>query len=181
MTERALKRETLHAAIFVEHRSALIEYAAPILGCRARAEDVVQEAYIRFTQNQDTATRRIDRPVAYLYRIVRNLSFDWARRQSLEQARQSDERVWWMQPSQPRTPEQEALHRHQLDAVRRVLDGLPDESRVAVEMHRFGGYTMQEIAARLEVSVTKVHGLIQGAMLDVVRVLEETAGAGTDD
>jgi DNA-directed RNA polymerase specialized sigma24 family protein len=34
-------------ALFLAHRSALVGYATPILKCRARAEDVVQEAYIR--------------------------------------------------------------------------------------------------------------------------------------
>ena len=34
--------------LYVAHRSALIDYAARILGSREAAEDIVQDAYLRF-------------------------------------------------------------------------------------------------------------------------------------
>ena len=58
----------------MEHRRALVEYAARIVGSRAQAEDLVQEAWFRL----DAAVRKraIHEPLAYLYRIVRNLALD---------------------------------------------------------------------------------------------------------
>jgi hypothetical protein len=48
--------------IFLRHRADLIDYAAPIVGCRARAEDVVQEAWLRFAAAQFPAGAQRDEP-----------------------------------------------------------------------------------------------------------------------
>ncbi|MCD6074877.1 MAG: hypothetical protein K0Q70_1760, partial [Rhodospirillales bacterium] len=44
-----MKSDTAKLTLFLTHRTALIDYAAPIVGDRSRAEDVVQEAFIRFS------------------------------------------------------------------------------------------------------------------------------------
>jgi RNA polymerase sigma-70 factor (ECF subfamily) len=75
----ALQHDDARLKLYLTHRAALIDYATPIVGCRARAEDVVQEAYIRFVPAR-VADARIEQPVAYLYRIVRNVALDWTRR-----------------------------------------------------------------------------------------------------
>ena len=59
-----------------------MNYANGILHDRAGAEDVVQEAYLRFSAAADSG--QIVNPVSYLYRIVRNLALDWTRRRSVE-------------------------------------------------------------------------------------------------
>src|SRR3546814_11129897 len=58
--------------------SDLLDYASKIVGDRSHAEDVVQEAYLRF--DAATAERSIGEPLSYLFRIVRNLSLDLRRR-----------------------------------------------------------------------------------------------------
>lgn len=70
---------TLHMAepdskldIYLANRQALVDYVAPIVGGQAQAEDVVQDAWLRFDARD---TRPVQRPVAYLYRIVRNLAW----------------------------------------------------------------------------------------------------------
>lgn len=70
--------------LYLSHRAALLDYAAPIVGCRARAEDVVQEAWLRFSRQDDSADIR--HPASYLYRIVRNLALDQTRRNATEKA-----------------------------------------------------------------------------------------------
>jgi len=40
--------------LYLQYRPALIEYAAPIVGSREAAEDVVQDAYIRFVPAEGT-------------------------------------------------------------------------------------------------------------------------------
>ena len=69
--------------LYLSHRTALVDYSAPIVGCRAQAEEVVQEAWLRFCGQADSAAQPSN-PVGYLYRIVRNLSFDLLRRSTLE-------------------------------------------------------------------------------------------------
>ena len=64
--------------LYLAHRAALIDTAAPIVGCRSRAEDVVQDAYLKL----DDDTPGIRNPLSYMFRLVRNLAIDRARRLS---------------------------------------------------------------------------------------------------
>mgnify|MGYP000285967264 CR=1 FL=1 len=69
--------------LILTHRSELISYARRIVGNSATAEDVVQEAYLKYwahTGGTDSTAEQVSEPVGYLYRIVRNLAFDWHRR-----------------------------------------------------------------------------------------------------
>jgi RNA polymerase sigma-70 factor (ECF subfamily) len=154
------------SALFSEHRGSLIDYATGIVGSRAQAEDVVQEAFIRFAPVQRTGSA-IDQPLAYLYRIVRNLALDSTRRRTLEHRQQAGEPQWWMVPATPRTPEEELQHRQNLERVEEVLRKLPKQTRLAVEMHRLGGYTLQEVAGHLGLSVPTVHRMVRDALVRI--------------
>lgn len=152
-----VKSDKAKLELFVAHRKALIDYAKPILGCRARAEDVVQEAYLRF--DGIAADRRLDEPVGFLFRIVRNLALDMSRRLGREgrlHAQVESDDIAEDRPS----PEAEALHRDQLQAVLQALDELPERTRAAVRMHRLDGCTLTQIAAHLGISVGKAHSLV---------------------
>ncbi|MEQ8506696.1 MAG: sigma-70 family RNA polymerase sigma factor [Rhodospirillales bacterium] len=156
--------------IYLTHRAALVDYATPIVGDRMRAEDVVQEAFIRFVPAEGRPVPAMEQPVAYLYRIVRNLALDLTRRRSMETRRQAEpEPLWWMMPAKPRTPEEETLHHDDLSRIEAALARLPERSRRALEMHRFGGHTMREIADRLGVSEPSVHRMVHKALVEIAR------------
>ncbi len=98
--------------LYLSHRAALIEYAMPIVGDRMRAEDVVQEAFLRFAPARPApADPARNQPLGYLYRIVRNLALDLTRRRLTEQRHQLEEPDWWMMPAAPRTPEEDLAFR----------------------------------------------------------------------
>jgi RNA polymerase sigma factor (sigma-70 family) len=147
-------------SLFAEHRRSLVDYAAGIVGSRAQAEDVVQEAWLRF--DKVSRQRLLDEPLSYLYRIVRNLALDGRRKQAREDryivagADLQAEQVAEDRPS----PEAEAVGRGELRAVQAALLELPERTRVAVEMHRFGGATLADIADFLGISVGLAHALV---------------------
>ena len=144
--------------IFLEHQSRLVAYAARILGCRQRAEDVVQDAYLRFSQA--FGGEPLNQPINYLYRIVRNLAVDISRHNTLERELMTADRpVEEFEQAQP-TPEDAALHRDELRIVMEALSELPLRTRKAVEMHRFDGKKLHEIASALDISVGLAHGLV---------------------
>jgi len=143
-------------ALFLAHRGALLTYARGILGDHARAEDVVQEAYLRLADA--AGIRAIEEPQGYLYRIVRNLAVDSRRRVLPVEA--IEDQIPLDRPS----PEAEALHKDQLRIVRAALDELPERSRMALEMHRLEGRKLREIADRLGISITQAHTLIVDAV-----------------
>ena len=157
--------DSLRLDLFLAHRSALIDYAHPIVGCRTRAEDVVQEAYLRFaaaTDRQRAADDRILQPVGYLYRIVRNLAVDWARR--LAQEDRPPSVVMEQVASAAPSPEQAALDRDQLRIVVAALAELPPRTRQVFELHRLQGETFPAIARRLGISVGLAHRLVKDAL-----------------
>lgn len=172
-----LKRDSTHTAIFIEHRAALINYAAPILGCRARAEDVVQEAYIRLSSKNDVDVhgQQIASPISYLYRIVRNLAIDWTRRASNEDQQLSPE-MFDQIPAQIPDIEETVLFRDELRVLSSALDELPERTQTAFRMHRLEGRTLEEIATRLEVSVVRAHQLVKQALVHCAKKLDDSGG-----
>lgn len=157
--------------VYIAHRVELVNYANGIMGDRGRAEDVVQEAYLKFA---DAAARRLfDEPVSYLYRIVHNLAFDGLRRLSLEgryvkpDAQQDLESV----PEDKPTLENALVAREELKRVLAAVSELSQRHRIAFEMHRVSGYKLREIAAHLGISVPLVHSLVAEALKHCMRRL----------
>jgi RNA polymerase sigma factor (sigma-70 family) len=157
-------------AIYRAHRADLVKFATPIAGSREEAEDIVQEAFVRFTPGH--AANAI-LPRAYLTRIVRNLALNLRKRKTLEKRHVQDDVPYWGVPQAVQTPEQHMLYEDQVKRVAFILSQMPDQSRIAVEMHRFDGCTMEEIAERLGTSVSSVHRLLRSAMAELTSRLNE--------
>jgi RNA polymerase sigma factor (sigma-70 family) len=151
-------------SLYLAHRGALLNYANGIIGDRAQAEDVVQEAYLRFA---DAAARRLyDEPVSYLYRIVHNLSFDGMRRLSLEarHVKRGVEQAAAEIPEEKPSPEAESIARQELGRVMAAVADLPERTRIAFEMHRLGGFKLRQIAEHLGISVSMAQLLVVEAV-----------------
>jgi RNA polymerase sigma-70 factor (ECF subfamily) len=162
--------------IYLTHRAALVEYALPMVGGdRMRAEDVVQEAFIRFLPGRASAAdTTVTQPLGYLYRIVRNLAYDFSRRRAAEQRHLQEAPSWWVIPSTPRTPEQELAHSQELERIDAILAQLSPHARKAVEMHRGGGHTLREIADCLGVSLNTAHRLVREGVARVAMHLSSS-------
>lgn len=151
--------------LYLRHRSALVDYATPILGERSRAEDVVQEAYIRLRNSPSVGL--LGDPRGYLYRIVRNLALDTRRRLSLEQRYSPPdcEDAALVVPDETPSVEADLIARQELASVLEAFAELPERTRIAMEMHRFGGSKLREIAAHLGISQSLAHKLVvQGTL-----------------
>lgn len=148
--------------LYLAHRSALIDYASSISGTRGQAEDVVQEAWLRFQHG--AGDTQFHNPVGYLYRIVRNLSLDVLRRHASEQHLPGDDQRLYSLPCTTPSPEASACTRDALQVIAEALAELPARTRIAFEMHRLGDYTLQQIADHLGISIGLVHSLVRDAM-----------------
>lgn len=149
----------------------LVNFASGITGSRALAEDVVQEAWFRIEQAE--RTQILDRPLQYFYRIVRNLALDSRRRSTFEErhfASDSGDIVGEV-ADEARSAEDALIARQELDRVMAALALLPERTRLAVEMHRFGGFTLKEIAARLGISIPMAHHLVKDGLRQCMRAL----------
>jgi RNA polymerase sigma factor (sigma-70 family) len=161
-------------SVFLAHRRALVNYASGIIGNRTHAEDVVQEAYIRFSAAGDGRQGKpIGHPVSYLYRIVRNLALDWTRRSSRETSGPAEAGEIAAVTAATPSAEEVLLYRDELRVVAEALAELPERTRLAFNMVRLEGRTLQEAADRLGVSVVRAHQLVKEAVLHGARRLDE--------
>lgn len=146
--------------LFVAYRGKLLTYATGIVGDPARAEDIVQDAFLRY--RDAAASRSVREPLAYLYRIVRNLAVDLQRRLKTEDryfVGSSDEIALEIAEAKP-SPEAAAAARQELRNLLDALAELPERTRIALEMHRLGGCTLKEIAERLGISTSMAQILV---------------------
>jgi RNA polymerase sigma factor (sigma-70 family) len=162
--------------LILTHRSELISYARRIVDNHSTAEDVVQEAYLKYWAHAgagDDRPEQISEPLGYLYRIVRNLAFDWHRRPARTLTSTVSSDILASYPAPDASPEADAMWRQELAAVQEVIDSLPERTRMAFEMHRLGGKTLQEVADHLDISVTRAHQLIKQALMKCALHLEK--------
>lgn len=154
------------SSIFIENRGSLVNYATRLVGSRALAEDLVQEAWLRL--DAAAGERVVQEPLGYLYRIIRNLASDQSRAAGRERRWQRDgeasvEAVLGLRPSA--TPESIVLHKDQMRLFMAALDELPERTRIAFGMHRLGGYKLREIAEHLDISIPVAQKLVTSALV----------------
>ena len=127
------------------------------LGDAAEAQDVVQEAFLRIykaaSRYQPTAKFR-----TYLYRIVTRLCVD-------REAKKHPEYTEAMVSISDSSPDPEELFgQNELsEAVRKCLDKLPINQRLAITLRHYDGMRYDEIAEVLNVSAKAVDSLLQRA------------------
>ena len=94
---------------------------------------------------------------------MRNLALDSKRRlvreSRLTSAGDYDEAARTSPDATP-DPETVALYKDEYAIVMAAMDELPERTRIACEMHRFGGAKLKEIAAFLGISVPLAHKLV---------------------
>ncbi|MEM7672574.1 MAG: sigma-70 family RNA polymerase sigma factor, partial [Verrucomicrobiota bacterium] len=152
------------------YREQLVGYARGFVYNVHSAEDIVQEAFARFTSKH--TSRSIDSPVAFLYRIVRNLALDHCRRSQFERKVFSDAETAGSEfASSHINPAQSAIHREELLSLRSALSELPERTRIAVEMHRWGGCKLREIAQHLNISTSLAQILVRDGVAHCYRRL----------
>jgi RNA polymerase sigma-70 factor (ECF subfamily) len=148
-------------SLFIAHRRPLVEYATGIVGSRAHAEDVVQEAWFRLSRLDDGVVRE---PRSYLYRLVHNLAIDTRRRIARELGRNVPEEVALSIADEAPSSEQAFAGQEELRLVLEALAELPERTRLAVRLNRVEGLKLKEVAERLGMSVTRTHALIASAI-----------------
>ncbi len=119
--------------LYEKHGDALAAYACCCGLDFAAAEDTVQKVFLKLLRGETSVPRT---PVAYLYRAVRNASFN-LRRDRKHETGLAEQEKWFVHGR--RAPE-EVL------ALQTALRELPEEQREVVFLRIWSGLTLQEIA-----------------------------------
>jgi len=139
--------------LFRRHRQELLAFAGQHCNHEV-AEDLVQEAYLRFIQHAEKGS--IENPRAYLYRITHNLSADYFRHGQIRARHAGDEDeidlVADPQPGPEASTDAQLRLRRCLDA----LNGLPEVYRHVFLLHRYDGMTYAEIGKALGIPTRTV-------------------------
>lgn len=156
------ERETL-AALFEREESAVLGFAIGLVGRRAVAEELVQEAFMRLHELWD----QVENPLAWLYRCLRNLALNHLRDHA------KDTTVEQHDGPGNETPPDEALGRLEaIGMVRLLIAELPPDDQSLLRLKYHEDLKYQEISRRTGLSVSnvgyKMHHLLKG-LADALR------------
>lgn len=129
-----------------QHGPSLVLLARRLCRAPADAEDVVQEAFVRFWRTRDS----VREPVSYLYRCVRNCAYDLQRKRVRTPRREADLDAEAGPALEPWF-ESDQADELELREVQAALELLPAEQAETLIMKIWGGLTFEQIAAAMEV------------------------------
>ena len=157
-------------------RADLVAYLLRKTRGTGDAEDVVQEAFVRFHRAGHDLNSADARPLLFV--IARNIQLDRWKADGRETARRSAHDIHDLDKG-PRaiaseTPDAETglIRRQDLTAAAAVIRALPPKTRDAFLLHRFEALTYRQIAGRLGVSVS----MVEKHIAEALRQLKKSRG-----
>jgi RNA polymerase sigma-70 factor, ECF subfamily len=149
-------------ATFEEYRPMLSRLAYRMLGSLPDADDIVQDAYLRWSMEDRTGVRS---PRAYLSAIVTRLCID--RRQSIEERKKTYIGPWLPDPVVEAGPADPSAGLETAESVSMallvVLESLSPIERAAYLLRRIFDYDYREIGAILGKSEVNCRQLVSRA------------------
>jgi len=141
------------------HGGAAYSLAYRIVGERAAAEDVTQEAFISIWRSGARYDQARGSVRSWTLSIVRNRAIDALRSKAGRAPKLTfdDEAILEQRPSGDLTDD-EALRRETAHEVRGALGELPGEQSKVIQLAYFGGFSHSEIAEMLGVPLGTVKG-----------------------
>lgn len=161
--------------VFDRHGGAAFSLAYRMCGVRARAEDVVQEAFISLWRSGARYDRTRGSVRSWVLRTVHNRAIDSFRRETARHGQDiHDERLAEQMPAAT-TTEAQAEQRDDARRVRSALSQIPPDQRRVIELAYFGGFTHTQISEMLELPAGTVKGRMR---LGLAKLRIELGAAG---
>jgi RNA polymerase sigma-70 factor (ECF subfamily) len=160
--------------IYERHSSAAFSLAYRMMGSRAGAEDVTQEAFLSMWRSGARYDRARGSVRTWVLGIVHHRAIDALRRATAHDRRRAgDEGIEERFEARERT-DVEAARREEAGTVRGALSSLPADQCQVIELAYFGGFTHTEIADMLDAPV----GTIKGRMRLGLKKMRAQLGEG---
>jgi RNA polymerase sigma-70 factor (ECF subfamily) len=160
--------------VYERHSAAAFSLAYRMMGTRAGAEDVTQDAFLSLWRSGARYDRARGSVRTWVLGIVHHRAIDALRRATVHDRRRAgDEGIEERFEARERT-DVEAARREEAGTVRGVLETLPADQCQVIELAYFGGFTHTEIAEMLEAPV----GTIKGRMRLGLKKMRAQLGEG---
>ena len=153
--------------------------------------DVVQEVLLKAHQAQDRFQYQTEaQEAAWLRKILANTLADAVRRfateardvnleRSLEAAlEESSANLEKWVAGDSSTPDDKAQRQEQLLQLAHALAALPEDQRMAVELHHLRGHPIAEVAAQMQRTKASVVGLLYRGIQKLREMLDDDGGEG---
>ncbi|WP_171410505.1 MULTISPECIES: RNA polymerase sigma factor [unclassified Myxococcus] len=166
-----------------KHRTPVFNFILRFTGHRARAEDVLQETWLKVVRSAGDYTPKA-KFTTWLYTIARNLCVDSARKESYRQAssleapapgaeRDESRPLGEGLPDAGASPERGAYNARLRPLLERALATLPDEQREVFTLREYSGIPFKDIAEVTGVSENTVKSRMRYALDGLRRRLAE--------
>jgi RNA polymerase sigma-70 factor (ECF subfamily) len=160
--------------IYERHSAAAFSLAYRMMGTRAGAEDVTQDAFLSLWRSGARYDRARGSVRTWVLGIVHHRAIDALRRATVhDRRRASDEGIEERFEARERT-DVEAARREEAGTVRGALSSLPADQSQVIELAYFGGFTHTEIADMLDAPV----GTVEGRMRLGLKKMKAQLGEG---
>lgn len=148
----------------------LYGFAISVTKSGVHAEEIVQDTFMRVWQHRHELPE-IENITAWIFTIIRNLSYNYLRRQVKDDAlvRRLDE--YLALPSA--SAEENLLYKEALQKVQQAVDALPTQQAQAFTLSRLQGMTLDEVAAQMQLSKSTVKNHLTQALKTVRSHMQE--------
>ncbi|MBI3359773.1 MAG: RNA polymerase sigma factor [Chloroflexi bacterium] len=172
-------------ALYQRYAATALGLSARILGDRASAEEILQEAFFRVWERSGSFDAARGPFAAWLFTITRRLCIDRLRQrqtrpQIIDLGERDDQPLMDLLPDPGGDVAESAQANSLRDKVRQALGTLPRDQCEVLLLSYFGGYTRREIAARLGQPEGTVHTRARLGLKKLRAALEEL-GIEPDD
>ena len=165
MSHTLTSTEINWSSIINENKCNLLWTCQKILNCPKRAEDALQDAFIRLSQLAPQQSIEIKKPEGYLFQVVRNISIDHKRKLTKEDGYLSELTPQFEIADSADGPEQILDEHNLLNSIEISLAKLPQRTREIFEIYRHGDLTQKDISKKYGISPTLVNFLIKDAIM----------------
>jgi len=159
--------------IYDRHGSAAFSLAYRMVGDRAVAEDVTQEAFLSIWRSRLRYEAERGSVRSWVLGIVHHRTIDALRRNLVHSRRRTSAEGIEERHEAPERTDVEAARREEARTVRAALETLPGEQNRVIELAYFGGFTHTQIAEMLGLPVGTVKGRMR---LGLDKLHRELAG-----
>jgi RNA polymerase sigma-70 factor (ECF subfamily) len=144
--------------VMERHVDAAFSLAYRMIGRRALAEDVVQEAMLSLWRTGARYDRSRGSVRNWILGITHHRAVDALRRDGIRTSKNISDEGLGERLEAPERTDVEVVRRDEAREVRTALEDLPGEQTRVIELAYFGGFTHTEIAAMLDLPIGTVKG-----------------------